>query len=238
MEKLYEKWYAKSSVWRFIASMLLFFALFKVFPPKTEYTGDWTLLVLTAALLAEAVLQRAKELHVLFGGIICTFCLYLIYNMGINVCLIVAILAVITEIPSLTAGCAAGMGLWLAQTMTGACSWVDVLNRFDCGWIVIILLFTVADGMMDDRTTYGKASYVRIGVWNFISFFLWIALVVAGIVLLAGERRGSISTPEIFSRIHLIRVGLGIFLVQAVTLRRFKIVDFAIGGVDDEPVDD
>jgi hypothetical protein len=149
-----------------------------------------------------------------------------------------AIFAVIAEIPSLTAGCAAGMGLWAVQLMTGACPWVDVLNRFDCGWIVIILLFTVADGMMDDRTTYGKASYVRIGVWNFISFFLWFALVVAGIVLIVGENKGSFLVPEIFSRIHLIRVGLGIFLVQLLTLRRFKIVDFAIGGVDDEPVDD
>jgi hypothetical protein len=230
MEQIYNERYTWSGIWHFLLSALLFFALFKAFPPEAEYADDWMLLVLPAALLAEAVLQRAKELHILIGSFLCVLCLYSIYIKGFDILHAVTIAVVIFEIPSLTAGCAVGAGLWLVQMATGACAWLNVLNRFDCGWIVIILLFVVVDGMMDACIKYHKTSYVRVCIWNFISYFLWIVLVVAGIVLIAGKSRGSIAVPDIFSRIHLIRVGVGIFLLQTVTFRRFKIVQFVKEG--------
>ena len=210
----YEARYAEFSVWRVIVSAVLFALLFESLSPGAAYVWDWQFWVLPVAVFAESVLLRAREFHVEFGVLTIGTILYSIAALGINIPQVVFILIVLEGTPSITAGCAIGCGLWIAQTVSGEFSWLGIFHKWDLGWIIIILLVAVIHGNAFIRAFYDKITEQRFSMWVWVLDKIGYVLIIAGMILLLLGHFNIISVPEIIKKLHFVRVGIGIFLVE------------------------
>jgi hypothetical protein len=152
----------------------------------------------------------------LFGALICLLSAYLMYKCGVSIVPIAAIFAVLAGMSPVTAGCGIGCGLWLAQVISERLEWLSVLNRWDMGWVALIALFVVIQDFTGVRALLGRMTYRGARAWCWITARLTIAMVLVGIVLLAAQRAGVLSIPDILARAHLIRTGIGIYAAQAI----------------------
>lgn len=50
-------------------------------------------------------------------------------------------------------------------------------------------------------------------------------MVIGGIILWALDRMKIMSIPEIIRQVHLMRIGIGIFIIQIITLQKEGILD-------------
>lgn len=209
-----EKEYEKTSIWKCLVSAALFAALFKTFTVSNDYIDSWQFWVLPVLVLIESVLQRIKEFHIGFGIITLGALIYHMIMFGIDVPQVVMMMTLLIGVPSITAGASLGAGFWIFQIITGKPEWFEHICSWDIGWIVIILLVSVVESFVLKRSETMKVSALGERIWIYVVDKIWIIFIFAGIILALLDRFGSIVIPESLHRLHLIRCGIGILVVE------------------------
>lgn len=217
--------YTSSSIWRLIITALLTFILFKAFTPDASYVSRWEFWILPIALFVEAILQRVKEFHAEFGVVTVGIAVFSMYYLGIDIPQIVAVIAVLMGIPAITAGISIGMGLWIVQMLTGELAWLSIFSKWDLGWIVLILFAAVIESYILFRADYRKANNYETFVISWIMDKIWYFMIVAGIILLILGHFKVIIIPEIVKHIHLVRTGIGFYVVEVFYLWYYGLLD-------------
>lgn len=228
--------YGSSSMWRMIITALLTVLLFKSFSPDALYISRWEFWILPIAIFVEAVLQRMKEFHVEFGFVTIGIAVFSMYYLGIDEPQIVAIVVVLMGIPSITAGVSIGMGLWIAQVVTGKLAWISICSKWDLGWIILILFVAVIESNILLRADYQKANNYETFIITWIMDKVWYILIIAGIILLILGHFNVIVIPKIIKHIHLVRTGIGLYFVELFYLWYYGLLDDEEDEID-EPLD-
>lgn len=229
--------YTFSSIWRMIITALLTVLLLKSFSPEASYVNRWEFWILPIAVFVEAVLQRMKEFHFEFGFVAIGIAVFSMYSLGIDVPQIMAIAAVLMGIPAITAGVSVGMGLWIVHILTGKLAWLRICEKWDLGWIILVLFAAVIVSYILLRAEYQKANdyerFVLLGIMDKAGCFM----IIAGIILLILGHFHVIVIPEIIKHIHLIRTGIGILVVEVFCVWGYVVLDEEEEDID-EPLDE
>ncbi len=219
--RIYEQIYTEGTVYGMCISAILFAMLNIAFSPDASYVVSWQFWILPAALLVEAILQRTREFHVAFGVITVALACLSLYSSGMNMPQMVIIGSVLLGIPAITAGCAIGTGLWIVWMLTGKLAWLSFLYRWDLGWIVIIGIVVVLENQVFLRVEYNRTTQLRFYVWTWIIDKIWCILIISGILLFLLEHFWGMAIPEMCRRMHLIRIGIGILIVELIYLNLY-----------------
>ena len=220
-----------------IITALLTVLLLKSFSPNAVYVSRWEFWILPIAVFVEAILQRVKEFHAEFGFVTVGIAVFSMHYLGIDVPQIVPIVAVIMGIPAITAGVSIGTGLWIAQMLTGKLAWLSVFSKWDLGWIVLILFAAVIESYILFRADYRKANNYETFVISWIMDKIWYLMIIAGIILLLLGHFNVIIIPEIVKHIHLVRTGIGFYVVELFYLWYYGLFDDEEADID-EPLDE
>ncbi len=216
------KRYNSSSIWRMILTAIFSFCLLKSFVPDAPYVSRWELWILPLAVLVEAVLQRIKEFHIEFGFITIGIAVFSMHYLGAGVPQIAAIIALLVGIPAITAGFSLGMFLWIAQILFQKYLWLNFLNKWDLGWLAIVLLVVFVERYIIYRDECNKLNRYEIIVFLILNF-IWLLMIITGVILLILSHFHVVSIPEAVKHIHLIRSGICLV-----------IIGWFFTGVDDE----
>ena len=175
-------------------------------------------------MLGCSVLEIIEEFYVEFEIITIGFILFSMYSLGIHVPQVVMMMVILLRIPAITAGCAIGTGLWIGLASSNLIR-LSLVNRLDLGWIFIIGTFAVVESCIFLRLFLKKGSEKRFNRWCWIVDNIWYILITAGILLLILEQFHVLVIPEVVRRIHLIRVGIGIFLIEIFYLNYYGMLE-------------
>ena len=206
--------YTSSSIWRMILTALLTVLLLKSFSPDASYIERWEFWILPIAMFVEAILQRVKEFHAEFGFLTIGVAVFSMYYLGADIPQIAAIIVVLMGIPAITAGFSIGIGLWVAQMLTGKMAWLSVFSRWDLGWIVLVLFAAIIQSYILFRADYRKANYYETFIITWIMDKIWYLMIIAGIVLLILRHFNVLEIPDIIKHVHLVRTGIGFYVVE------------------------
>lgn len=206
--------YTSSSIWRMVLTALLTVLLLKAFSPDASYIERWEFWILPIAVFVESVLQRVKEFHAEFGFLTIGVAVFSMYYLGVDIPQIAAIIVVLIGIPAITAGFSIGMGLWIAQMITGKMAWLILFSSWDLGWIVLILLAAIIQSYIHFRANFKKANYYETFIITWIMDKIWCLMIISGIIMLILGHFKVVEVPEIIKHIHLVRTGIGFYVVE------------------------
>lgn len=200
--------YREESAKYFVALTLILTLLFKGLQPDSEMITNWRLFVFPAAMLMEALLQRIKAFHLVFGMVILVFSAFSIYSIGLTVPHIILIVCVLIGCPILTLTGSVSTGLWMLLEYTGKLGFLDYIAKWDLGWILLIILLLVVNRYFHMRRAWGKTTYIRayLGVYIYDKMFLVMALV--GLILFVLNKCNVLAIPDMVGRMHFIRTGV------------------------------
>ena len=211
LAKAIEEMYVSSSRWRFFLTAIATFCIYKALSPDAQYVRNWMFWILPVLLVIESILQRIREFHIAFGIVTICLAVFSMFYLKPDVPYLVMILIVLIGSPTLTAGCAAGTGLWILQSISGKLAWLSFLSKWDLGWIAIIGLFAVIFSNIFMREYFDRGPLVSELVFLKIMDKGWFLIVAIGIILLILSGIKVIVIPEIIMHLHLVRTGIGIY---------------------------
>lgn len=216
IDKITDKMFMRSGVWRMVLVAVLCFALYKFYIRSNINATDWHIYVLPALLLIEAVMQEKRTFHAIFGAAVCAFSIYSMYLCGIGLIQAAVIFAVIVGIPAFSAGCAVGSALYIAQVYTRKFAWLDFLHNADIGWLVIIGIYALLMSLYFLNFHFEKLGDRRLGVIGKILGWANVPTFVAGVVLFILMNFTSLEFSEAARHLHLIWVSVGMLAVQGI----------------------
>lgn len=222
--QIYEAIYTESSIWRMCIASILFMLLFKALSPSASYVDSWQFWILPIALFVESILERVREFYIEFEILVIGMAVFSAYTLGIDVPMVVIMLVAVLGIPAITAGCALGTGLWIAQMLTGKIAWLSFLSRWDLGWIVILGVVAVIESCVLLRDNFKKATK-RDFNWSWTLDKMWCVMIPAGFILLLLQHFNVIVIPDIVKQIHLVRTGIGAFIIEILYLQYYGLLE-------------
>jgi serine/threonine protein kinase len=160
-QKLMSRYYRAKSAAYLLILTLLFTLLFFGLQPDASVAANWLFCVLPAAVLVEAVFQRMKEFHLLFGVLVIGLTVFSIWTLGLTIPHIVLLLCVLTGLPLLSLAGGLAAFLWIGLTVTGRMQWFCVLGEHHLGWLVLAALIFVVCSYLKMRADWGKNVLVR-----------------------------------------------------------------------------
>lgn len=222
--QIYEEIYTESSIWRMCIASVLFMLLFKAFSPSASYVASWQFWILPIVLFVESILERVKEFYIEFEILVIGMAIFSAYTLGMDVPMVVIMLVAVLGIPAITAGCALGTGLWIAQMWTGKIAWLSFLSRWDLGWITILGVVAVIESCVLLRDNFKKATK-RDFIWTWTLDKIWCVMIPAGFILLLFQHFNVIVIPDIVKQIHLVRTGIGAFIIEILYLQYYGLLE-------------
>ena len=215
MQKIADSMYREDSVKYYIAITLLVTLQFKAMQTDVSMITNWMFWTLPIAVLFEALLQCFKEFHLMVGTIVLVFAGISVYSLGLTVPHIILIACVLNGSPLFSMVGATSTGLWIALELSGKLQFLDILQKWDVGWIFLVSAIAVLNQYFQTKVRYEKTTEIRkmLGVIVYTAFFC--ALIGAGIILWLLQLIHVAVIPEIIERIHFVRTGLVGFLVAA-----------------------
>ena len=223
-ERCYNEAYRDMSIRRMAAAAVLFALLFEQLYSGKYYVTRGQFWILPIIMLGCSVLEVIEEFYVEFEIITIGFILFSMYSLGIHIPQVVMMMVILLRIPAITAGCAIGTGIWIGMA-SGDLIKLSLVNRLDFGWIFIIGIFAVVESCMFLRSSLNKETERRFNRWCWIVDNIWYILIAAGILLLILEQFHVLVIPKLVRQIHLIRVGIGIFLVEIFYLNYYGMLE-------------
>ncbi len=108
------------------------------------------------------------------------------------------------------------LGIFLYASFSGKIDILGFLHQFDLGWIVQIALFTIIHAyMLFLLILFDNEDMDRVfSVWIFVSKIIKYGFVLAGVILLVMGNAFSIEIPDIINRIHFLRTGIGMAMMD------------------------
>lgn len=222
--QIYEEIYTESSIWRMCIAAVLFMLLFQSFSPSASYVTSWQFWILPILLFVESILERVKEFYIEFELLVIGMAIFSAYTVRLDIPMVVIMLVAALGIPAITAGCALGTGLWIAQMWTGKIAWLSFLSRWDLGWIVILGVVAVIESCVLLRDNFKKATK-RDFIWTWTLDKIWCVMIPAGFILLLLRHFNVIVIPDIVKQIHLVRTGIGVFIIEMLYLQYYGLLE-------------
>lgn len=211
-QKIIDMLYREDSVKYFAVITVLLTLLYKGLQPEYVVDSNWMLYILSGAVLLEAVLQRLKEFYLSFG-IIILFCIGAsIYSTGVTTLHIIWILCVIINCPVLTLAGAVSAGLWIVLELTGSWSFLNYISKWDLGWLFFTAVLFVIKKYFNMRIEWGKTTYIRASVQNYIYDKMGPVMFFLGGVLFILQKYVGVTVPYIVRHLHLIKTGIVLFI--------------------------
>jgi hypothetical protein len=122
-----------------------------------------------------------------------------------------------------------GTVLWVIQVATGWLPFLKLLSKYELGWISVCLFVGIWFDMVSQCLYHPGTKKMQIkarGLWQYMVLnALWLVLVIAGIVCMILGVFKICEVPEVLSRLHLILMGAGIYIVEYISMRRLGIMN-------------
>lgn len=201
--------YLDANIRFFITMTLLLTVVLKCFQPETPAIGNWLFWTIPIAVFFEAILQKLKEFHLIFGVLVVGYIAYSIQRLGLTAGHIILLTATVTGFPVITAASAASTAIFAVLVSTGNFGWADFLISWDLGWLGLLFLLLAGYRYLIITLSLEKANYLQTIVGAGIYGILPITMLVVGFLLYALEKTNLLQVPEILQRMHLIRIVLG-----------------------------
>lgn len=215
-QKLVDMLYREESTKYFFAITILLTLLYKGLQPDSSMVTNWMFFTLPAAVLIEALLQKMKEFHLVFGTIILVSAAFSIYSIGLTVPHIVLILCVLIGCPVLTLAGSISVGLWILLEISGKLKFLDDLNKWDIGWIILIVVLLVVYRYFHMRIEWKKTTYIRAFLSIYIYDKMFLVMTLVGVVLFILQKCNVIVVPDIVGRMHFVRTGIISFAAMCI----------------------
>lgn len=214
MAAILKKEYNKRMVLETVVASLLFFLLFVSMSKSADRAGSWMIWTLPAVMVTECILQKIGTFHIGFGMISCALYIWSAVTLGCDALQVAMICVTLVGLPVLSAGCAAGAGLWIAYALFGNTGWLSFLNEYETGFIFMIALAGVFADLIRQKIFYAvpisRHDYALTAVMLDI---LPYTLLGAGLILWILGLFDIFSLPAVES-IHPVKTGIGIFIVK------------------------
>ena len=207
-QKIVDILYREDSARYFAVITLILILLFKGLQPISEIITNWIFFTIPAAVLIEAILQRIKEFHLVFGTVILVFSVISIYSIGLTAPHIILMLCVLIGCPILTLAGSVSTGVWMLLEFTDKFGFLDYIAKWDLGWILLIMLLLVVNRYFHMRVEWKKTTYIRayLGIYIYDKMFLVMAIV--GMILLVLNKCNVLTIHDIVIRMHFVRTGV------------------------------
>lgn len=213
-QKIIDIIYREESIKYFVAITVLLTLLFKGLQPDSSMVTNWMFFVLPTAVLFVALLQRIKEFDLFFGTVVLVFAGFSIYSTGLTVPHIILILCVLVGRPVLTLAGAMATGLWMLLEVTGWFEILDYIEKWDLGWIILIVTALVVHRYFYMRIEWEKATYIRAFLGMTVYAIIFLVMFLAGAVLFVLQKCNVVVVPDIVGRMHFIRTGIISYLAM------------------------
>lgn len=215
-QKLIDRFYIQDSIKFGIVITLILTLLFKGMQEDVSIADNWLFLALPAVLLLEAILQRVKEFHLFLGALTVGLIGISAFQMGIAMPHIIMTIVVLAGCPVLTVSGAIATGIWIGLQLSGKLSFLDLLWKYDLGWILLIVLFIAVNRYLYMRLKWEKTTYINDYQLIYIYNKGFPVMILAGIVLFILQYFELITIPELVDRMHFIRTGIISFIAVCV----------------------
>ena len=229
--------YREDSIKYGIALSLIMVLLFLGMQGNVSVGGNWLYIALPIVLLFEALFQTFKEFNLFFGVITVGIIGLSILNMGITVSHIIMLLFTIIGCPVLTVSCALATGVWTVLNLFCSASFIDLLWKYDLGWIILIAFFIVLNQYFMMRIDWEKTTRIRVKIMSIVYDKSFPVMIFAGVVLLILQHFGWITIPELIRRMHFIRTGIVSLLLLCFLWWHRGLFDDDENALETEPLD-
>ena len=196
----------------------LLFLMFNGISGDGSIAGEWAFYILPALCLFEAVLQKMKDMYVIFGIAVLTTIIFSIYSVGMTAQHAVLIICLLSGCTVLTVSGALSTGLWIIQQVTQRAQFLDFISRWDIGWIFLTAVMMVVFGYFTIQMWMERITQQRARIILLIFDKIFIVMILAGIVLFILQRCNVITLPDILVRLHLVRTGAISFIIMSILL--------------------
>ncbi len=215
-KKVIDKLYCEDSAKYFFVITFLLVLLYKGLQPDSLMVKNWMFFILPIATIVEALFQRLKEFHLMFGVALLVFSVLSINSLGLTIPHIILILCVLIGCPVLTLAGSISTGLWIGLELFDKLPFLDYIYKWDVGWLVLIAVFLAVNRYFHMRFFWEKTTYIRAYLGIFIYDKIFLLMTVIGIVLLILQKCDVIVIPDMVGRMHLVRTGLISFVVLCI----------------------
>lgn len=213
-QEIVDDLYREDSVKYFFAITVLMTMLYKGMQIDSSMILDFMFFSLPVALLVQAVLQSLKEFHLIWGAVLLGLTAFSISSIGITLPHAVIILCVLIGCPLISLAGSISIGMWMFLEMSGKLGFLDYLNRWDLGWILLIINLLVVNRYFRMRIDWKKTTYIRAYIGSYIYDKLFLVMTFIGFVLFVLQKCQVLVIPDLVGRMHLVRTGIISFIAM------------------------
>lgn len=183
---------------------------------ETDFLLKWQFFIIPILILLEVTLIIVKEFHITFGIITTISFLYSLYFIGFTVPHIIMIFAILLGMPVFIAASSLGTLIWIVLINYNNISFINVIEKYNLTWIILVILFIVIYKMINTNIMLGKAKYTKTIIQLYIFDKIFIVIALVGVILFVLEKIEYITIPRIIEQMHLIRLGITSFIVYII----------------------
>jgi serine/threonine protein kinase len=207
-ERQIEQYYREESIPFFLVLPVLFVLLFKGMQPDASMVGDRMFWSLPAAVLFEALLQKRREFHLIFGVLVVGLAGVSMYSLGVTMPHLVLLFCVLAGCPLLSLSGALATGAWIGLSVTGGLQWLDFLGDHNLGWIILVLVLFAEERYFRMRSDWEKNTEMQDFLGKLFYDKVSLVMIAVGTVLLILQKCGVLTIPDLLVRMHMIRTGI------------------------------
>ena len=198
----------EQSLWCMGKLTLLLLAVMTALEGSGGKAMDWRLWILPVAVGIEAVLQKMREMDLLFGILAAAACIYSGVTGGFTTIHIVLPLFMLSGIAELTGAAALAAGLWLLWTLSGRCGWLLFLYDWQLAWIPAVAAVSVAVNYIFLKNWIEEPDRPRGDLWCTVMLWLGPVSVAGGILIGLLKHFAGIQIPDFLERLHPLLSGI------------------------------
>jgi non-specific serine/threonine protein kinase len=206
--------YAKLGVRYFFIVALLSSAFFLSISYEAGVSIHWTMMFFPFILILGSFLQKLEEFQFIYFVFTVIFSIYSMYSTKTVLMPLTAIFLVLLGLPAVSAGGAVGIIVYILQNMIGKWNFLTVFEKWSLGWLFAILLIAFIESYIWLRDSYHKKCTKGEIVLIIVLGNLPPLLLIFGIITLLLENFRIISIPNYLKQMHLIKMAIGLFVVQ------------------------
>ena len=215
IEKDNRKYSREQSLWYTVKLTLLLTMVMIALEGGGQRVSDWRLWILPVAVGIEAVLQKMREMDLLFGILALAACIYSRVTGGFTTMHVLLILFMLSGMAELTGAAALATGLWLLWTLSCRCGWLQFLYDWQLACIPAAAAVPAAVNFILLKNRIEEPSRPRGDLWSAVALLLGPVSVAGGILTGLLKYFAGIQIPDSLKRLHPLL--LGILLTGCVT---------------------
>lgn len=198
----------EQSLWCMGKLTLLLLTVMTALEGSSGKAMDWRLWILPVAVGIEAVLQKMREMDLLFGILAAAACIYSGVTGGFTTIHILLPLFMLSGIAELTGAAALAAGLWLLWAVSGRCGWLLFSYDWQLAWIPAVAAVSVAVNYIFLKNWIEEPDRPRGDLWCAVMLWLGPVSVAGGILTGLLKHFAGIQIPDFLERLHPLLSGI------------------------------